>query len=213
MAHVTMIYAPGFMPVNPHAYAVFQQVDRDRSGSISLPELHLALCQGGEAFSIKAARLLLRLYDADRSGSLGYAEFERLLAQLAQWRGFFASHTHGSGRLQPAGLSSVVRALGYGIPDNVIFMMFSAFECVQQRGVFLMAATRHARACLHTHTSHLSRARSDNNSGTLTFDEFVCVLSELNSLTTSFRRYDPAGAGRATLDYSGFLSIVFGSRS
>ena len=147
MAHITMIYAPGFMPVNPHAYAVFQSVDRDRSGSISLPELHMALCQGGEAFSIKAARLLLRLYDADRSGSLGYAEFERLLAQLAQWRGFFASHTHGSGRLQPAGLSGVVRALGYGIPDPVIFMMFSAFECVFCRrwGPAFICASRRTR--------------------------------------------------------------------
>ena len=121
------IYAPGFTPVDPHAWALFQQVDRDRSGSISLHELSAALNSGGfEKFSIKSARLLMRLYDSDRSGSLGYAEWERLLAQLAQWRGFFAAHTAGSGRLSPPGLVGVVRALGYGLPDPVISMMFHA---------------------------------------------------------------------------------------
>ena len=49
--------------------------------------------------SIKTARLLLRMYDADRSGSLSYYEFERLMGQLTTWKGYFDAHTGGTGRL------------------------------------------------------------------------------------------------------------------
>ena len=128
MSHVT-IYAAGFAPANPHAYSLFMAVDRDRSGSVSLPELHHALTHGGYvSFSIKTARLLLRMYDADRSGSLSYFEFERLLGQLTQWKGFFDAHTAGTGRLSPGGLAAIVAASGFALPPPVVHMMFYAYD-------------------------------------------------------------------------------------
>ncbi len=36
-------YAPGFVPANPAAYAAFQAVDTDKSGSIEWKELGAAL--------------------------------------------------------------------------------------------------------------------------------------------------------------------------
>jgi Ca2+-binding EF-hand superfamily protein len=50
-------------------------------------------------------------------------------------------------------------------------------------------------------------------SGRITFDEFIQVLAELSSLTGLFRAYDPAGTGRATLDYATFMQLVFSTRS
>lgn len=38
-------------------------------------------------------------------------------------------------------------------------------------------------------------------------------LTEVASLTAAFRRYDPTGAGRATLDYGTFMHLVFATRS
>jgi len=74
---------PGWAPRDPAAWAIFQGVDRDRSGSIQFPELVTALTNGGyTTFGIRTARYLMRMYDADRSGSLGYAEFEALMGQV-----------------------------------------------------------------------------------------------------------------------------------
>ncbi len=77
------MYAPGFVPVNPAALALFASVDANRSGTVDARELHHALSNGGyTAFSFKTTRLLMRMFDMDRSGSLGYREFETLLGQL-----------------------------------------------------------------------------------------------------------------------------------
>ena len=123
------IYAAGYAPANPAAFALFQQVDRDRSGSISLPELHYALTHGGYVgFSVKAARLLMRNYDADRSGALSYFEFEKLLATLTHWKAAFDAQTHGTGKLTPAGLLAIVSGSGFALPPPLVAMMFNAFD-------------------------------------------------------------------------------------
>jgi len=35
----------------------------------------------------------------------------------------------------------------------------------------------------------------------------------VNALTAAFRRHDPTSCGRATLDYSSFMSMVYSTRS
>ena len=75
--------APGWAPRDPTTWAIFQAVDRDRSGSIQFPELVAALTNGGYTkFGVRTARYLMRMFDADRSGTLGYPEFEALMAQV-----------------------------------------------------------------------------------------------------------------------------------
>jgi Ca2+-binding EF-hand superfamily protein len=63
------LYAMPFQPQNPAAWALFQGVDRDRSGQVSQAELQLALSNGGwTAFSPRTTKLLMRMFDTDRSG-------------------------------------------------------------------------------------------------------------------------------------------------
>lgn len=66
-------YQPGFQPQNPTAWALFQAVDRDRSGQVSINELHQALSNGGyTAFSRKTTRLLMKMFDNNpRDGMYG----------------------------------------------------------------------------------------------------------------------------------------------
>lgn len=62
--------ASGYAPANPAAWALFQSVDTDRTGSINPKELQAALSHGGwVAFSPKTTRMLMRMYDTDRSGA------------------------------------------------------------------------------------------------------------------------------------------------
>lgn len=56
--------------MNPAAWALFTAVDVDRSGSISEKELQVALSNGGwTTFSPRTTRVLIRMFDADRSGA------------------------------------------------------------------------------------------------------------------------------------------------
>jgi hypothetical protein len=99
---------PGWAPRDPAAWALFQSVDTDRSGSIKLPELVVVRWLAVEAvvpsalnpipspfrqaltnhgwtkFGLRTARYLMRMFDADRSGLLGYQEFEQLMDQVGQ---------------------------------------------------------------------------------------------------------------------------------
>ena len=76
---------PGWVPRDPGAWALFQRVDVDRSGTVRLEELLQALTNGGFiSFSARTARYLMRMYDADRSGVLQYIEFEQLIGQVIE---------------------------------------------------------------------------------------------------------------------------------
>lgn len=175
--------ASGYAPANPAAWALFQSVDTDRTGSINPKELQAALSHGGwVAFSPKTTRMLMRMYDTDRSGTLGYLEFERLLATMDQWRKLFeAADTDRSGKLAVAEVKGSIRALHFTCPDPVLDSMVNAYD--------------------------------DDLSGQLGFDEYIRLLAELSSLTAAFRARDPAGAGHATFSYNDFLALVFSARS
>ena len=74
---------PGWAPRDPGAWALFQFVDTDRSGTVRLEELLQALTNGGyTSFGARTARYLMRMFDADRSGVLQYQEFEQLIGQV-----------------------------------------------------------------------------------------------------------------------------------
>jgi len=183
MAPPGYCYAPGFVPANPAALALFAAADPNRSGTVDARELHAALSAGGwRAFSFKTTKLLMRMFDTDRSGALGYREFESMLAQLGAWRSWFdASDADRSGHLSPPELSRCLAAFGFSLPPPTISSIFNAVD--------------------------------GDSSGTIGFDEFVQVLAEVNALTNAFRRHDPTSCGRATLDYAEFMSMVYSTRS
>ena len=61
--------------VNPVAWAMFSAVDVDRSGNINERELQTALSHGGWLpFSIKTTRMLIKMFDVDRSGKLTHVQ-------------------------------------------------------------------------------------------------------------------------------------------
>lgn len=75
------VYLPSYTPKHPGAFQAFQNVDRDRSGTIRWEELQTALSIGirSETFRDSLCRGLIRIFDSDQNG-----EFARLLLHLAQ---------------------------------------------------------------------------------------------------------------------------------
>ena len=66
-----------------NAYQLFQAVDMDRSGKIDHVELQTALSSGGMKFNEQTARLLIGMFDQDRSGTVNIQEFQGLYTYVS----------------------------------------------------------------------------------------------------------------------------------
>jgi peflin len=71
-------------------WPLFLQVDKDRSGQLSEEELRRALVNGDyTAFDVHTVKMMIRMFDTDRSGTINFDEFCGLWGFLAAWRGLF----------------------------------------------------------------------------------------------------------------------------
>jgi Ca2+-binding EF-hand superfamily protein len=69
---------------------LFQAVDTDHSGQIDVGELQRALSSGGyHQFQVRTASLLIRMFDQNRSQTIGFSEFQGLWNYLTQWKQSF----------------------------------------------------------------------------------------------------------------------------
>jgi Ca2+-binding EF-hand superfamily protein len=120
-------YQPGFQPRDPAAFAWFCAVDTNRSGTVDEHELQRALSSGGwTAFCRKTTRKLIKMFDHDHSNSLGYGEFEQLVAYLRTWQAQFQHASQGTGRLSHAHMPAVLPQLGYNFPPPLAMAIFQA---------------------------------------------------------------------------------------
>ena len=69
----------------------FGQVDTDRSGQVNTAELQRCLAQGGLHFSTKLCASMIRMYDADRTAQLSFAQFGELHKFLVKVQTVFAT--------------------------------------------------------------------------------------------------------------------------
>lgn len=66
-------------------------VDSDRSGRINAQELQSALVNGDNTtFDLDTVKMLMSVFDVDRSGTIDSREFEGLFKYVQQWREVFA---------------------------------------------------------------------------------------------------------------------------
>jgi Ca2+-binding EF-hand superfamily protein len=75
---------------NQLVFQWFQAVDVDRSGHINAIELQQALVNGNMSkFSEEACRMMIDLFDANKSGTIDVNEFVQLFNYINQWKGVF----------------------------------------------------------------------------------------------------------------------------
>lgn len=83
--------APG--AVSPDVQNWFNMVDKDRSGQINYQELKSALVNGqGEHFSDTACKLMISMFDTQKTGMIGINEFGQLYAYINQWLSVFRNY-------------------------------------------------------------------------------------------------------------------------
>ncbi|EEB91252.1 hypothetical protein MPER_10422 [Moniliophthora perniciosa FA553] len=79
---------PGPPPgADPQLWNWFQAVDVDNSGHISVEELQRALINGDwTPFDLDTVKLLMSIFDVDRSGTIGFNEFAGLWKYIKDWQ-------------------------------------------------------------------------------------------------------------------------------
>merc|ERR1712130_339562 len=100
---------------NPMVAQWFQAVDQDRSGHINAIELQRALVNGNMSqFSEETCRLMIEMFDADRSGTIDLREFGMLFDYINQWRNAFMGFDRDrSGSIDEGELGQAMTQLGY----------------------------------------------------------------------------------------------------
>lgn len=86
---------------DPTLWPLFKAVDKDGTGSLTEQELRAALVNGDwTSFDPQTVRMMIRMFDTDRDGTIGFNEFCGLWGFLAAWRSLFDRFdTDGSGNI------------------------------------------------------------------------------------------------------------------
>jgi len=183
---------------DPQLWQWFSAVDVDRSGAISAPELQQALVNGNwSPFDLDTVKLLMTIFDTDRSGTIGFTEFSGLWKYVKDWQNVF-SHFDAdhSGSIEGNELSNALSQFGYNLPPHIIQLITAKYE--------MKASTTAPRS---GHGAPVGFAMP-GASLSITFDRFVRACVVVKQLSESFQRLDTDHDGWIQINYEQFMQTV-----
>jgi Ca2+-binding EF-hand superfamily protein len=171
---------------DPKLWSWFIAVDVDQSGSISATELQRALINGDWThFDLDTVKLLMGLFDADRTGDIDFNEFSGLWRYIEDWQHVFRRFDKdGSGSIDSSELQSALNQFGFKLP-------------------------RHLLALLVAKYSSSPTGSEVSGQQTITFDRFIRACVFVKQFTESFVRLDGDKDGWVRLNYEQFLTVYF----
>ncbi|GAB7351558.1 hypothetical protein MBLNU459_g2186t2 [Dothideomycetes sp. NU459] len=167
-------------------WPLFMAVDKDRSGQLSESSLRRALVNGDyTAFDVHTVRMMIRMFDTDRSGTINFDEFCGLWGFLAAWRGLFDRFdVDRSGTISFGEFQDALVAFGYRLSPQFVQLLFSTFaRNVGGRG----------------DDAGYGGAGAGGREKGLSFDLFVQACISLKRMTDVFKKYDDDRDGYITL--------------
>ncbi|KAF8352129.1 hypothetical protein F5887DRAFT_14498 [Amanita rubescens] len=181
-------YGGRFVPppppgADPQLWSYFANVDRDRSGAISAVELERALVNGDwSPFDIDTVKLLMSIFDVDRSGTIGFNEFVGLWKYIKDWQNVFAHFDRDrSGTIDEEEMRNALTQFGYNLSPPLLSLLQKKYDIKAYAG----------------------RGRSGIN-----FDRFVRACVVVKQLTESFRRLDTDRDGWVQMSYDQFMHTI-----
>ncbi|KAJ4287938.1 hypothetical protein N0V90_011953 [Kalmusia sp. IMI 367209] len=126
---------------------LFGQVDRDRNGHLTEAELKTALVNGDwSPFDPHTVRMMIRMFDTDRSGSINFEEFCGLWGFLSAWRNLFDRFdADRSGSISYKEFTDALVAFGYRLSPQFIQLLYSTYD---RRGDNNMSFDLFVQACI-----------------------------------------------------------------
>jgi len=109
----------------------FAAVDKDRSGTITASEL-ATMQFAGKKLSLSTAKMLLAVFDTDRSGNIGFFEYCALHKFITQLQAAFFQHDRdGSGKLDIKEVHQLFSGMGqsgFQFSQQTVQQVFNRFE-------------------------------------------------------------------------------------
>lgn len=160
-------------------WPLFLQVDKNRTGQLSEAELQRALVNGDyTAFDPHTVKMMIRMFDTDRSGTINFDEFCGLWGFLAAWRALFDRFdVDRSGNISLREFEDALVAFGYRLSPQFVQLLFSTYARAHSRG----------------------RGDDGEREKVLSFDLFVQACISLKRMTDVFKKYDSDRDGYITL--------------
>ncbi|KIY73045.1 EF-hand [Cylindrobasidium torrendii FP15055 ss-10] len=175
---------------DPTLWHWFESVDADRSGAISATELQRALINGDwTPFDLDTVKLLMSIFDVDRSGTIGFNEFAGLWKYIQDWQGVFRHFdADRSGSIEGHELSQALSQFGYRLSPQLLSLVQKKYSA-PSGGPGGMP---------------MPGAGSDG----ITFDRFVRACVVIKQISESFGRLDSDRDGWIQINYEQFMETV-----
>ncbi|KAH8110544.1 EF-hand, partial [Phellopilus nigrolimitatus] len=169
---------------DPQLWQWYSSVDADGSGSITAQELQQCLINGDwSSFDLDTVKLLMTIFDTDRSGTIGFNEFAGLWKYIKDWQVVFRRFDQDrSGSIDGRELDNALKQFGYNLSPDLMRLLLAKYESV----------TRHAHG----------------PPPGVTFDRFLRACVAIKQLTESFQRLDTQRSGWIQLNYDTFMHTV-----
>ncbi|KAG9057936.1 hypothetical protein FS842_002938 [Serendipita sp. 407] len=180
---------------DPALWQWFSAVDADRSNHISATELQQALVNGDwSPFDLDTVKLLMTLFDTDRSGTIGFQEFSGLWQYIKEWQNVFRHFDRDrSGSIEGEELKAALSQFGYNLNPQLLQLLERKY--VMDPPNKASAVPQHG-------------AYGQQRPPGITFDRFVRCCVVVRQLTESFNRLDTQRTGWVQMNYDTFMHTV-----
>ncbi|EJD47027.1 EF-hand [Auricularia subglabra TFB-10046 SS5] len=163
----------------------FNAVDTDRSNHISATELQQALVNGDWSLGHEqdTVKLLMSIFDVDRSGTVTFNEFAGLWKYIKDWQNVFRHFDRdGSGSIDGAELAAALGQFGFNLSPQTLALVERKYATAP--------------------TGQYGPPPG------ITFDRFVRCCVVIKQLTESFQRLDTNRTGWVQINYDQFMQTV-----
>lgn len=152
------------------------------TGYLSEAELSAALVNGDwSPFDPQTVRMMIRMFDSDRSGTIGFEEFCGLWSFLASWRTLFDRFdVDRSGNISLEEFTNALIAFRYRLTPGFVELLFRTYD---KRNEGVMSFDLFVQACISLkRMTDVFKKYDDDRDGyiTLSFEDFLSeILKQL----------------------------------
>lgn len=176
------IAPPPETPRLKHLDRLTGRIKKIGTGHLSERELSAALVNGDwTAFDPHTVRMMIRMFDADRSGTIGFEEFCGLWSFLASWRTLFDRFdADRSGNISLSEFNNALVAFRYRLSPQFVELLFHTYD---KRNEGVMSFDLFVQACISLkRMTDVFKKYDDDRDGyiTLSFEDFLTeILKQL----------------------------------
>mmetsp|Transcript_103247 Transcript_103247/g.266914 ORF Transcript_103247/g.266914 Transcript_103247/m.266914 type:complete len:541 (-) Transcript_103247:398-2020(-) len=188
---------------------LFEQVDADRSGSISCDELHRAFQLSGVAIGSDVIVQVGRSFDANQTGTLEFDEFVQMRLEWDCYVAAWDNATKGSPVIQPEQLINVVEEIKNSLePVGTSLVSQAEAQVLLAQGLFYSSMFK-VRRPLHMQTCQWLIIRFGEGNLCLNFGQFATMLVFMKEMKAAFSKVDTNGSGSLDVAelYNAFAGI------